>query len=84
MLYEVITAEDRAGRLWVGSENDGLAVLADGRRAARLDTDHGLPGMEVTAIVQTGDGALWLATLQGLARIGPETVSRTGGTGEQR
>src|SRR5581483_9106971 len=49
------------------------AALEAGRGAPYLhtawQTDEGLPQNSVTAIVQTRDGYLWLATQEGLARF---------------
>jgi len=67
--------EDRDGRIWLGAEKDGLTIR-QGRRTLRILTPaDGLPSWEVTAIAQTGDGAIWLATLSGAVRISAEAVN---------
>ena len=58
--------QDRAGYLWVGTQNglfryDGAAFTAFGEA-------DGLPGTTIDALVETPDGVLWVATSHGLAR----------------
>ncbi|MEM8560367.1 MAG: hypothetical protein AAGG50_21300, partial [Bacteroidota bacterium] len=62
--------EDRSGQLWVG-----------GRVLATLDPDTGqfeevLP-LVVRAVHEAEDGALWLASDEGLVRYDPQTGART-------
>jgi ligand-binding sensor domain-containing protein len=68
--------EDSAGRLWIGSEFDGLAVRFGDRTLRILTTDDGLAGQEIMAIAGTPDGAVWLGTIDGLTRIGADAVTR--------
>lgn len=70
---------DSTGRLWVGSEYDGLAVFNDfsvdpsGKigysSTAILTQESGLPNNEVKVVGESGDGAIWLGTRSGLLRI---------------
>lgn len=60
--------EDSAGRLWFGSEYDGVAVLEQSTWHV-LRPQAGLAGREVKAIVEDRDGAYWLGTDQGLSHI---------------
>lgn len=70
---------DSAGRLWVGSEYDGLAVFNDfavgpsGKikfsDTAILTQESGLPNNEVKVVGESVDGAIWLGTRSGLLRI---------------
>ena len=60
-------AQDRAGFLWVGTDN-GL-FRYDGNRFRGFTTDDGLPSARIEAINQDGDGTLWVATYSGLARL---------------
>jgi ligand-binding sensor domain-containing protein len=69
--------EDRSGRLWFGSEYDGVAVY-DGRRWTVFDVRDGLAGHEVKAIVQDDEGVYWLGTDQGLSRIEEYATRSTG------
>jgi len=68
-------ADAGAGRVWVGTYDDG-ALLWDGERVvSRLDTANGLPANEVRALVTDGD-ALWLGTSRGLVRWADGAVQR--------
>jgi ligand-binding sensor domain-containing protein len=60
--------EDRDGRVWVGSEYDGIAVF-DGDRRRVLTPRDGLSGWEVKEMVQDESGVYWLGTEDGLTRI---------------
>ena len=62
--------QDRAGFLWVGTEN-GL-FRYDGHRFRGFTTDDGLPASQIEAMHQGRDGTLWVATLPGLARLNGE------------
>jgi ligand-binding sensor domain-containing protein len=66
--------EDSGGRLWIGTEYDGLTVRAEGRELLRLGTTDGLPSGEVIVFRQGPDGSMWLATLVGVVRIAPDAV----------
>ncbi len=70
---------DSSGRLWAGSEYDGLAVFSDFRISTSgvfshsgpviLTTDKGLPNNEVKVISEAPDGSIWVGTRSGLLRI---------------
>lgn len=60
--------EDSRGRLWFGSEYDGVAVFGDTRLAVIGEGD-GLAGPEVKAIVEYPANTFWLGTNGGLTRI---------------
>jgi len=65
------TAEDRDGDRWVGGEAGGLIVL---RRQA-IRTIPGIADLTITAVTQTSDGSMWLATREdGLWRVRSGTV----------
>ncbi|HEX8385101.1 MAG TPA: two-component regulator propeller domain-containing protein, partial [Rubricoccaceae bacterium] len=66
--------EDREGRFWVGTIGDGL-LLYD-RAAGTAEPLRNRPGQpaslasnDVRAIAQTTDGAVWVATIDGLCRM---------------
>ena len=65
--------EDRDGRLWFGSEYDGIAVYTDNRWQV-ITPNYGLAGWEVKEMVQDSDGVYWLGTEKGLSRI--ESIDR--------
>lgn len=60
--------EDSQGRLWLGSEYDGLTIL-DGERITILDKQTGLSQNEVKVISEDKDGNFWIGSLKGLTRI---------------
>jgi ligand-binding sensor domain-containing protein len=62
--------QDRAGFLWIGTEN-GL-YRYDGHVFRAFTEAEGLPTSRVEAIHQTADGTLWVATRTGLARLNGE------------
>jgi signal transduction histidine kinase/ligand-binding sensor domain-containing protein/ActR/RegA family two-component response regulator len=59
---------DRAGDIWIGFKRDGLARLRGGR-VERWTRAEGLPSHGTTALVEGTDGAIWVCTDAGLARI---------------
>jgi ligand-binding sensor domain-containing protein len=60
--------EDSRGRLWIGSEYEGLAILVDGKSTI-MTTENGLSNDEVKTIVEEPDGTIWIGTREGLVRI---------------
>ena len=60
--------EDSHGRLWFGSEYDGVAVFGESRLAV-IDTTEGLAGPEVKAMLEYPTDIFWLGTNSGLTRI---------------
>lgn len=61
---------DRAGRLWLGTQAGGVAVLEGELEAARfrvLDQRHGLPDPYIRALWEGPNGAVWMATQKGVA-----------------
>lgn len=83
-LYQAL--DDTRGRLWLSSSRGIFAVshedlLREGRsRAEAITTADGLRTNECSgdaspAGARAPDGSLWFATIRGVARISPETVS---------
>lgn len=66
---------DRRGVTWCGSEYDGLAYRSTGSWKV-LSTLQGLPHNEVRVIVEDGDGAVWLGTMDGILKLDTEAVRR--------
>ena len=58
--------QDRAGYLWVGTQN-GL-FRYDGAAFTAFTQAEGLPSSAIEALVETPDGVLWVATSRGLSR----------------
>ncbi len=66
--------QDRAGFLWVGTEN-GL-YRYDGHVFRAYTEADGLPAARVEAIHQTPDGTLWVGTRAGLVRLQGERFQK--------
>ncbi len=62
---------DTRGRIWFGSEYDGIAVRDDSTWKI-LTEKEGLAGNEVKTMVQDNEGVYWLGTNGGLSRISSE------------
>lgn len=65
---------DSSGRLWFGSEYDGVAWL-DAGGWHRLTTQDGLSHDEVKVILEGPDGSIWLGTRDGVTRIRPAALA---------
>ncbi|MCU0425261.1 MAG: ATP-binding protein [Candidatus Kapabacteria bacterium] len=59
--------EDRAGTLWIGTEN-GLFAYSSGK-IHRFSKEHGLPHLIVYSLHQDRLGTLWVGTQEGLCRF---------------
>ncbi len=57
--------EDRAGTLWIGTEENGIGRLRDGRLDL-LGTAEGLLGQKVWTLHEDARGTLWAGTSRGL------------------
>lgn len=65
----------QGGTLWVGTEGGGLVRwdLVAGTFRQYLHPQDGLPANDVHDVAAGPDGALWLATAGGLARLDPDS-----------
>jgi ligand-binding sensor domain-containing protein/signal transduction histidine kinase len=62
----------RDGTLWVGTDAEGLAEVK-GRRVIRVyNTADGLASNSIRYITQIADGTIWVGTLGGVSRLGPD------------
>ena len=67
---------DSRDRLWIGTNDCGLALLDHG--AFRIWTDaDGLPSDKVRSLVEGGDGTIYVGTTEGIAVISPDMGFRT-------
>ncbi|HYE87624.1 MAG TPA: response regulator [Vicinamibacterales bacterium] len=57
------------GTLWMAVEEQGVAACRGGS-CITLNASHGLPDNRVTAMTSDARGRIWVATLDGVARIG--------------
>ena len=64
------TLRDRQGTLWLGTGGSGLLQQA-GTQWRRID---GLPSDDVKVLLESQDGALWVGTYGGLARVTGDDV----------
>jgi ligand-binding sensor domain-containing protein len=67
--------QDSRGRVWLGSEQDGIAVRLGNRTVRVLTTADGLASQEVLVIAEARDRSIWLGTSDGVTRIGPDGLS---------
>lgn len=75
--------KDKDGGGWVGSENDGLAVI-NGKQIAVWTVKGGLPHNEITSILNDADGNMWLTTLNGAVRIDSSALAEMKQKGKAR
>ena len=69
---------DRQGRLWVGMQGNGIAILdqSNGHPVLRqLGAEDGLPNLNIDKQLQDRSGMVWASTDDGLAVIDPATFS---------
>lgn len=62
---------DKDDRLWIGTNDNGIAVMDDGKYRF-FDVEDGLPSSSIRSIVQDADGNIVVATTNGLALITPD------------
>lgn len=69
---------DDAHRLWAGTSDRGLFVILDPESPAaqvrHIDSAHGLPSNQISAVVPDDEGGLWVATDKGLARVDMQSL----------
>lgn len=76
--YITSLAEDREGRLWIGTLHDGLSFMeANGRIIPFLQPGSTPANNNIRKIMRAGDGRLWAGTQDGLNIINPATGEAT-------
>jgi signal transduction histidine kinase len=69
---------DDAHRLWAATSDRGLFVIQDPESPAaqvrNIDSTHGLPGNQISAMVPDDEGGLWVSTDKGLARVDMQSL----------
>jgi len=74
--YPVISdlMEDRSGNIWIATFGGGVNVLNPKTKKIRvLSEDDGLPSNSVLTVMEDNMGMIWMSTLNGLARLDPNT-----------
>jgi ligand-binding sensor domain-containing protein len=61
--------EDETGIIWIGSELDGLTLIADDGSCQVIEESDGLNGSEIMCMQQDPEGNLWLGQEKGLCRL---------------
>lgn len=59
--------EDEAGRLWIGTNDNGLSICINQNISNVVKKQNGLPSNSVRCIVQSTDGYYYVGTTDGLA-----------------
>ena len=59
---------DSSNRLWIGSNDSGVAVMQKGG-ITKYNKDDGLRSLYVCSIVEESDGSIYIGTTQGIARF---------------
>ena len=62
---------DSKDRLWAGTNDNGVGVLNKGEWKL-FNKDNGLPSQSIHAIVEDGNGLVYLATTEGIAVVRPD------------
>ncbi|MCR5473937.1 MAG: response regulator [Lachnospiraceae bacterium] len=61
--------EDRAGRIWVGTNDNGIVVL-DGPESLHITYKEGLPSSSIRSFAEDSDGAIYVGSTSGVCYIG--------------
>ena len=69
---------DRAGRLWVATENSGVSVVQAAGKVVHYDTRNGLQSDVVYSLLEDRDGSMWVATAGGVVRFAGNRIERFG------
>lgn len=64
--------QDKEGRLWIGSEGQGIVVLKDGKQQTTYGMESGLLSNNIRSIMADDDGHVWVATNKGLNKWRPK------------
>src|SRR5205807_3276986 len=68
-------ADDRAGRIYVGTEQGVDRIEVESRRIRHYTTADGLASNEIEVATTAADGSLWFGTYSGLSRLIPESTA---------
>ena len=60
---------DSEGRLWIGTNDNGVVVAINEKESDSIDIDSGLPSNSVRCITQSSDGSYYIGTSESLAVV---------------
>lgn len=60
---------DREGRLWIGTNDQGVVIVIDGKTTNVIDSSTGLPSDSIRSIVQSASGEYYIGTTGGLVSV---------------
>jgi ligand-binding sensor domain-containing protein/class 3 adenylate cyclase len=63
--------QDADGRLWVGTEGQGIVLLKDGREVQNFTVDDGLLSNTIRSMARDKEGHIWIGTTKGLNKWAP-------------
>ncbi|MCR5688304.1 MAG: response regulator [Lachnospiraceae bacterium] len=63
--------EDDQKRIWVGTNDNGVVVLDDGR-TIRYTYEDGLPSLSIRTFAQGGDGIVYIGSTAGISYVGDD------------
>ncbi len=67
---------DSRDRLWIGTNDNGLALMEQGE-FRQWDVEDGLSASKICDIAEDGDGTIYVATAEGITMISPDLSLRT-------
>ncbi len=65
--------EDDRGRIWVGTNDNGVVVL-DGLNTIRFTYKDGLPSSSIRSFAQSGNGIMYIGSTEGVSYVGEDMV----------
>jgi len=69
---------DRAGRLWVATENSGISVVQPSGKVIGYDARNGMPSNVTYSLMEDRDGSMWVATAAGVVHFDRSRIERFG------
>ncbi len=76
---------DNEGRLWIGTNDNGIVIMINGKVANVINTKNGLPSDSIRSIVQSSTGEYYIGTSNGMVtmemKIGMSVNSEVKGVG---
>jgi len=68
--------EDSAGRMWVGTNDNGIVML-DGSETVRFTYKDGLPSSSIRSFAEDNEGTIYVGSTEGISYIGKDMKLRT-------